>query len=220
MSLYRIKIKELRLRLGLSQTEFAHKIGVSRSYIAQIEGGKSEPSISLLKNITKTFELFSDYFLDDYKTIEENAPLKEHLNTPLIKEALGEWNETEELGLFERSVFKANKLGDLVDSIFKVLNLSKIGAEPIQLTIQDVHLLNDLYNSSNYRSISRVFYKNAKKEEVILQTINDLDMKISIATMLLTNYIFDTFRSIKKEKKDINLSFLPEDFVIPDDKLH
>lgn len=40
-------IKNLRSELQLSQVEFADKIGVTQSYISQIENGKVDVSLSL-----------------------------------------------------------------------------------------------------------------------------------------------------------------------------
>lgn len=42
------RLKKLRLHLGHNQTEFASRIGVSQSYLSDLEGGKSEISRPLL----------------------------------------------------------------------------------------------------------------------------------------------------------------------------
>lgn len=42
------RVSSLRRRLGLSQTAFANKLGVSRNYVSMLEGGR-EPSESLSK---------------------------------------------------------------------------------------------------------------------------------------------------------------------------
>ncbi len=58
------KIKAVRQSEKLTQTEFAEKIGVGRSYVAQLESGKTEPSKQLIERLTETFKLPSDYFED------------------------------------------------------------------------------------------------------------------------------------------------------------
>ena len=44
-------MKELRLELGLSQTEFAKRVGKPQSTIARIETGAVLPTIKLLREI-------------------------------------------------------------------------------------------------------------------------------------------------------------------------
>jgi phage repressor protein C with HTH and peptisase S24 domain len=45
------RFKALRKRLGLSQAEFAEKLGISRNYVGMIEGGH-EPSDTLMRLVT------------------------------------------------------------------------------------------------------------------------------------------------------------------------
>lgn len=86
---YKDKILRLRKFLKLSQTNFAKELGVSRSYIAQIEGGSIEPSSGFLEKVIEKFNLKKDvFFTDDNKNINLNlvdqnvhliAPLNVHL---------------------------------------------------------------------------------------------------------------------------------------------
>jgi len=59
------KIKEKRLKMGLSQEGLARKIGVTRQTINLIEAGKYNPSLRICKGIAKELnasldELFRD----------------------------------------------------------------------------------------------------------------------------------------------------------------
>ena len=59
------KIKEKRLKMGLSQEGLARKIGVTRQTINLIEAGKYNPSLRICKGIAKELnasldELFGD----------------------------------------------------------------------------------------------------------------------------------------------------------------
>lgn len=59
------KIKEKRLKMGLSQDRLARKIGVTRQTINLIEAGKYNPSLRICKGIIKELnasldELFGD----------------------------------------------------------------------------------------------------------------------------------------------------------------
>lgn len=71
------KIKELRLRHGLTVTELARKVGVSKSYISGIERGVRENvSTDILSNIATTLEVnISELF----KTNEPTDELEEDL---------------------------------------------------------------------------------------------------------------------------------------------
>ena len=58
-----VRIKELRISLGLSQEKFALKIGMDRTYFAFVEAGKRNISINNLEKIINGLELsFSDFF--------------------------------------------------------------------------------------------------------------------------------------------------------------
>ena len=46
-------LKTARLRSGLKQFEFAKKAKISQTYVSQIESGKKEPSIDVLKRYEK-----------------------------------------------------------------------------------------------------------------------------------------------------------------------
>ena len=47
------RLKIFRLALKMNQTEFAKTFGISRSYLSEIEAGKTKPSIDLLIAISK-----------------------------------------------------------------------------------------------------------------------------------------------------------------------
>lgn len=49
-------VKGIRAKSGLTQTEFAKKIGVSKVYIAFLEAGRKEPSLALLQRIANAFK--------------------------------------------------------------------------------------------------------------------------------------------------------------------
>ena len=58
-----VRLKELRISLGLSQEKFALKIGMDRTYFASVEAGKRNISINNIEKIINGLELsFSDFF--------------------------------------------------------------------------------------------------------------------------------------------------------------
>jgi len=51
LKLIGVRIKELRAQTGLSQENFAHSIGMARTYFAEVETGKRNVSIINLSRI-------------------------------------------------------------------------------------------------------------------------------------------------------------------------
>ncbi|AFL73220.1 helix-turn-helix transcriptional regulator [Thiocystis violascens] len=56
----------------ISQIELAYRLGISRSYLSELESGKKTPSIDLLASYAKVFEIPISYLLLFYETLEEN----------------------------------------------------------------------------------------------------------------------------------------------------
>nr|WP_294557714.1 helix-turn-helix transcriptional regulator [uncultured Rhodopila sp.] len=54
------RVRELRLGLGLNQTEFARAIGASRSYLSDVENRKAKVSVDLLFDIVARFREKAD----------------------------------------------------------------------------------------------------------------------------------------------------------------
>lgn len=59
-----IRIKELRLKTKLSQELFAKSIGTNRPNYAQIEMGKQRPTIEILSNIHKVYDIPYEDIID------------------------------------------------------------------------------------------------------------------------------------------------------------
>ena len=51
------KIKQLRMKKGLSQEKFAREIGMDRTYFASVEAGKRNISICNIKKIADGLEI-------------------------------------------------------------------------------------------------------------------------------------------------------------------
>lgn len=51
------KIQMLRKNHGISQERLAEILNINRNYLSRIETGKSEPSLSVLKDISKYFKI-------------------------------------------------------------------------------------------------------------------------------------------------------------------
>ena len=64
------KIKELRLKQGLTQEELSEKIGIDNKRLSRIETGVSLPSLKIAKELTKLFNL------NFYELIENSSNAK------------------------------------------------------------------------------------------------------------------------------------------------
>ena len=49
-------VKELRKKRGLTQGNFCEQIGITQSYLSQVEKGHKEPSIDVLKKIANALD--------------------------------------------------------------------------------------------------------------------------------------------------------------------
>ncbi|WZL82645.1 helix-turn-helix transcriptional regulator [Vallitaleaceae bacterium 9-2] len=71
------RIKELRLKKNLTQTELSKLLSVSKSTISMYENGNREPDLKTLKAIADFFNVSIDYLLiksnNDIKTIASNT---------------------------------------------------------------------------------------------------------------------------------------------------
>jgi len=93
------RVKEIRRVKGLTQEQFAEKIGLSRNYVAMIEIGQREPSDRTISDICRVFEISEDwlrYGLEPMKVVKT----KEEEISEMVGTALDGSSE------FKRSVVK------------------------------------------------------------------------------------------------------------------
>jgi transcriptional regulator with XRE-family HTH domain len=73
------KLKEARKNAGLTQSELAEKICVSRQAITKWETGKGIPDVDNLKVISKVLNVSIDFLLDDEEELDKTV-IKEQIN--------------------------------------------------------------------------------------------------------------------------------------------
>ena len=60
------RLREIRTRLGVSQRQLARVSGVANATISQIEAGKLNPTVSMLKKVLDGVPIsMSEFFADD-----------------------------------------------------------------------------------------------------------------------------------------------------------
>ena len=80
------KIKQIRERLGLSQTEFANRIGITKGYLSAIESGKRKPG-------RKIFEGIIQECLGDLVAVYSGKPSVESVESPAVAETGPKWRQ-------------------------------------------------------------------------------------------------------------------------------
>lgn len=76
-----MRLKELRLKAGITQNELAQKIGVTGQTLLNWENGIYEPKISQLITLANIFNVSVDYLIErDTKNSEVNT-VCEYLNS-------------------------------------------------------------------------------------------------------------------------------------------
>lgn len=90
MSDIKQRLVELREIHGLSKAEFAQKLNINKSAITRWENGDVKPTLDILINISKTFNVSLDWLagFDTDKEYEYNEILKKCLNSGISKEKL------------------------------------------------------------------------------------------------------------------------------------
>lgn len=57
MSIYELKIKDIRIQKNITQTQLAKRVGFSRNYLSELEHGKYDIKLSLLIEIAEVLEV-------------------------------------------------------------------------------------------------------------------------------------------------------------------
>ncbi len=56
-------LKRIRLNKGIKQTEIAKTLGVDRSFVSNIENGKTNPTLSTIASLAKVLEVSTNELL-------------------------------------------------------------------------------------------------------------------------------------------------------------
>ena len=69
-----IKLRDLRLSHGLTQTELAKKLNITQGAVGMYERGERKPDIEKLEKICSFFNVTSDYLIKPSAACEEKSP--------------------------------------------------------------------------------------------------------------------------------------------------
>lgn len=104
------RIKELRTELGITQAEFADRLGTARNTIANYEIGRREPMEQTIRAICREFRVSYIWLTQGFGDMFEEPDMK---TTALFDRIMAGENET------AKSVFKA--FANLGDEEWKVV---------------------------------------------------------------------------------------------------
>ncbi len=83
------RLREERLKAGLSQSEMARKLGISASTISQLETGASQPSLGTLLAIVTELDVSLDWVIrgHDYSTGDHGgSPVGSDRDSPVVRQ--------------------------------------------------------------------------------------------------------------------------------------
>lgn len=88
-------LRLIRAYHDFSQTELCAELGVSNSYLSEIESGKKQPSLDILKKYSEKFDIPLSsilFFSENLETPKPSDKIKKNIAGKII--SMLEWNET------------------------------------------------------------------------------------------------------------------------------
>ena len=166
------KISELRKQHNMKQNELADQLFVTHQAVSKWENGKSFPSVDVLYDLTKLFNISIDYLLDDVEV--NDADFETQLRLYPRKSVISKF-------------INENNLDEDIDKIFYLLNkdereniIELIISKKIKIRIENIwHLLNleereyllgiILSNKFKY-DLSNIYHRLSNEELQLVKT--------------------------------------------------
>jgi len=124
------KITKLRKDLNLTQLELAEKIYVTPQAVSKWEKGKSVPSIEVLIELTKLFDISIDYLLDNTEINDQDY--ESMFNNYSRATALNKFINSEDPSK------QVNKIFYLLDNTERELIISLIISRKLKIDLEDI----------------------------------------------------------------------------------
>ena len=206
---YKEKILAFRKSKKLTQTQFAKELEVSRSYVAQIEGGVIEPSGAFLEKIIQKFSANKKYFFKDDNNdinvdyVAENVHLISYPTVHLFEDL--DLNYQQMIDIFNSYQKKMDNLYQrLIDIKLMVNKQSNLEIE------QDLNgfidrfavIRNNYFNDITYNRSGFIYYKDLEVIDFIKlnkKQLNEYHSKFQVDLTLFEFVFFDYFRKFYNE---------------------
>ena len=131
--MFRLRLKELRENMGLSQYAFADRFGVAQSTVGSWEAGKREPNFDTMQRIADFFGVSVDYLLGREPALSKNT---NSLNArdekdiqKRLKAALGELENTQSALMFDGEPLDDETIELLIASLERTIRQAKVLAK-------------------------------------------------------------------------------------------
>lgn len=175
-------LKEIRRKNGLTQTEFAEKLSVSRSAIAQIEIGKNQISTDLAKKISDIFNVSLDILLSN-STVD-------YLNSASFEDFTDSFYFEESMLLLD--IDKIEVLKTLIKKFAQEKGLKGVTPSFTRFEEQNnlYFMIDNFHNKSNDNILNEVVLKDLhKKVKFAIDCLyDDLYNNMSIGYNILDSY--------------------------------
>lgn len=73
------RIRELRKKKGISQTQLGNEIGVSSKSISMIESGQNKPTVQQIEELSKFFNVTTDYLIFGIENTKDIEPIEREI---------------------------------------------------------------------------------------------------------------------------------------------
>jgi transcriptional regulator with XRE-family HTH domain len=167
------KIKKFREQRGISQKDFAYRIGMKPPYLSEIEGGKKEITSKIIINLKKEFNISSDWLLFSNKEFYSQKDILKNTNS-------------EEIDSLNNDVFLLNRhkeLLDLRDQLLVICMVLKNNASYV-FTNNEVEEINKISKGINL--IMKIIFDKKELESKDRLIINSV---LNTSKELLEKYI-------------------------------
>ncbi|MBU0695963.1 MAG: helix-turn-helix domain-containing protein [Bacteroidetes bacterium] len=188
------KIKSIRIREKLTQADFSDKIHVSRSNLAQIETGKSNPTFITIASICEEFNIEPSFFFD----IKVEAKLSGDENVTNLRNnyVTGKDKNPVSTDNIDANSNKSNPDLEQNDSIITSKNQSKIVDKSYVLDIDAPFYL----EGHVQKKVLLELLKGNNERAKLYQNINTL-MNFQYIIMNLDHYYFE---NIDKKEHEVS----------------
>ncbi|MCC6075377.1 helix-turn-helix domain-containing protein [Pseudomonas sp. GCM10022188] len=88
-------LRLIRTFYDVSQSELSASLGISNSYLSEIESGKKQPTIEILKKYSEQFEIPLSSIMFFSETLDSNKPsdkIRLHVAKKIV--SILEWNQS------------------------------------------------------------------------------------------------------------------------------
>ncbi len=114
------RLRDERVRAGISQRELARRLGLSASLISQLESGQSKPSVGTLYAIVNELGVSLDRIIRGEDSPEEPAPRAGRGVTPLVHPGEGQSIELDSGVRWESLTPEPEEAIDFLHAIYEV----------------------------------------------------------------------------------------------------